>query len=126
MFPESLFFTGADNIMGLSDNFGIRIKTNRCTEISAGESITVHAKKKAMINTQQHIYITEPSTTSVIDFAGTEINIESKNTSVKTKENTPKDKLYPINQVIPSAVVSRSLAKTALGFAAVRSGKGAK
>jgi len=125
MFPEALFLTGADNIVGLSDNFGVRIKTNHRTKISAGESITVHAKKNAAINTPQHIYITKPNTTSVIDLAGTEINIDSKNTGVKTKD-TPKDKPYPINQVTLTATVSRSLAKAALGFAVMRSGKGAK
>lgn len=125
MFPETLFFTGADNLVGLSDTTGILTQTNRRTEITAGERITFHAKKRTTVEVPQHIYITKPNTISVIDFAGEEINIESKRTGVSADSNAPTDKPYPASRVTSASTLDRGLAAAALGFAAVRSGKGA-
>ena len=116
MFPTRMFFFGGTNLTELNDNTGIHIKTGKKTHIESEKNIEFHAKKKLIMLTTAHIYMTKFNTKSIIDFAENEINIESFPYSKVRPTLKGKLKPYPPCYVAQPLTISKKLALMVLGF----------
>ena len=126
MFPQIMSWEDDKNQVLLSDSSGISIKGKSKFRIATQGDLLIRANRKCKIENPRHIYITKPNTHSVIDFSGREINIDSINTSMTTKEKTDNSKPYYSSAIIPAVTIDRTLATKALGFKPKRTGKGTK
>jgi len=117
MLPDTLFCTGGSNLAELDDKKGASFETGKKVRIHANKNIRIRSKRKVNIDTPEHIYMTMPGTTSVIDMAGGEINALSENTVVHS--TAINEQPYPAYDAMSSMRMARKLALMVAGTVAV-------